>query len=93
MIESLQEALQDQASQHAPLSKWIETAQDEKLWNDIIDEWYKVTCQVFYTVIYLEMNVKEAMGWVRGIRMGTLQRHQHHNHQQCQIHNKWQGVS
>jgi hypothetical protein len=49
MIESLQEALQDQVSQHAPLSKWIETAQDEKLWNDIIDKWYEVTCQVSFT--------------------------------------------
>ncbi len=35
MIKSLQEALQDQVSQHVPLSEWIETAQDEKLWNYI----------------------------------------------------------
>jgi hypothetical protein len=49
MIESLQKALQDQVSQHMPLSEWIETAQDEKLWNDIIDEWHKVTCQVSFT--------------------------------------------
>jgi hypothetical protein len=41
--KSLQEALQDQVSQHAPLSEWIEATQDEKLWNDIIDEWYEVT--------------------------------------------------
>jgi hypothetical protein len=39
MIELLQEALKDQVSQHAPLSEWIETAQDEKLWNDSIDKW------------------------------------------------------
>jgi hypothetical protein len=39
----------DQVSQHAPLSEWIETAQDEKLWNDIIDEWHEVTCQVSFT--------------------------------------------
>jgi hypothetical protein len=32
-----------------PLSEWIETAQDEKLWNDIIDEWYEVACQVSFT--------------------------------------------
>jgi hypothetical protein len=38
IIELLQEALQDQVSQHAPLSEWIETAQDVKLWNHIIDE-------------------------------------------------------
>jgi hypothetical protein len=49
MIKLLQEALQDQVSQHAPLSEWIETAQDEKLWNNIIDEWHKVTCQVSFT--------------------------------------------
>jgi hypothetical protein len=49
MIESLQEAIQDQVSQHAPLSEWIETAQDERLWNHIIDEWYEVTCQVSFT--------------------------------------------
>jgi hypothetical protein len=49
MIESLQEALKDQVSQYAPLSEWIETAQDEKLWNNIIDEWHEVTCQVSFT--------------------------------------------
>jgi hypothetical protein len=49
MIKLLQEALQDQVSQHAPLSEWIETAQDEKLWNDIIDKWHKVACQVSFT--------------------------------------------
>jgi hypothetical protein len=49
MIESLQEALRDQVSQHAPLSEWIETAQDEKLWNDIIDKWHEVACQVSFT--------------------------------------------
>jgi hypothetical protein len=48
-IELLEEALQDQVSQHAPLSEWIEIAQDEKLWNDIIDEWHKVACQVSFT--------------------------------------------
>jgi hypothetical protein len=49
MIKSLQEALQYQVSQHVPLSEWIETAQDEKLWNDIIEEWYEVACQVSFT--------------------------------------------
>jgi hypothetical protein len=33
MIHSLQQALQDQVSDQAPLSKWIETAQDIELWN------------------------------------------------------------
>ena len=42
MIELLQEALQDQVSQHLPLSEWIETAQDEKLWNNIIDKWHDI---------------------------------------------------
>jgi hypothetical protein len=36
-------------SQHAPLSEWIETAQDVKLWNHIIDEWHEVACQVSFT--------------------------------------------
>jgi hypothetical protein len=53
MIESLQEALQDQVSQHAPLSEWIETAQDEKLWNDIIDKWHEVACQISFTAVSL----------------------------------------
>ena len=53
IIESLQEALQDQVSQHAPLSEWIETAQDEKLWNDIIDKWHEVACQISFTAVSL----------------------------------------
>jgi hypothetical protein len=49
MLKSLQEALQDQVSKHTPISKWIEAAQGKKLWNDIIDEWYEVACQVSFT--------------------------------------------
>jgi hypothetical protein len=51
MIDSLQQVLQDQVSDQAPLSKWIDTARDVKLWNDIIDQWHEITCQLSFTVI------------------------------------------
>jgi hypothetical protein len=51
MIDSLQQVLQDQVSDQAPLSKWIDTARDVKLWNDIIDQWHEIACQLSFTVI------------------------------------------
>jgi len=50
MIDSLQQALQDQISDQAPLSEWIDTARDTKLWNDIIDQWHEIACQLSFTV-------------------------------------------
>jgi hypothetical protein len=43
--------LQDQVSDQAPLSEWIDTARDVKLWNDIIDQWHEIACQLSFTVI------------------------------------------
>jgi hypothetical protein len=51
MIDSLQQVLQDQVSDQAPLSEWIDTARDVKLWNDIIDQWHEIACQLSFTVI------------------------------------------
>jgi hypothetical protein len=51
MIDSLQQVLQDQVSDQAPLSEWIDTARDVKLWNDIIDQWHEITCQLSFTII------------------------------------------
>jgi hypothetical protein len=49
MIDLLQQALQDQVSNQAPLSEWIDTARDMKLWNDIIDQWHDFVCQLSFT--------------------------------------------
>jgi hypothetical protein len=51
MIDSLQQVLQDQVSDQAPLSEWIDTARDVKLWNDIIDQWHEIACQMSFTII------------------------------------------
>jgi hypothetical protein len=45
MIDSLQQVLGDQVSEHAPLSEWIETAKDEILWKDIVDQWHEIACE------------------------------------------------
>jgi hypothetical protein len=50
MIDLLQQALQDQVSNQAPLSEWIDTARDVKLWNDIIDQWHEIACQLSFTI-------------------------------------------
>jgi hypothetical protein len=31
--------------------KWIDTARDVKLWNDIIDQWHEIACQLSFTII------------------------------------------
>ena len=45
MIDSLQQVLEDQVSEHAPLSEWIETAKNERLWKDIVDQWHEIACE------------------------------------------------
>jgi hypothetical protein len=34
-----------------PHEKWIDTARDVKLWNDIIDQWHEIACQLSFTII------------------------------------------
>jgi hypothetical protein len=41
MIETLQEALDDQVSKDAPLEEWIDSAKDQRLWENIIETWYE----------------------------------------------------
>ena len=50
IADSLQQVLQDQVSDQAPLSEWIDTAWDVKLWNDIIDQWHEIACQLSFTI-------------------------------------------
>jgi hypothetical protein len=45
-----QQALQDQVSDQGPLSEWIDTARDVKLWNDIIDKCHEIACQLSFTI-------------------------------------------
>jgi len=42
MTESLQEVLDTQVSDNAPLIEWIDTARNPGSWSEIIDQWHKV---------------------------------------------------
>jgi len=46
MIEMLQEVLDMQVPDNAPLKEWIDTARDPGLWSEIIDQWHEVQCEL-----------------------------------------------
>ena len=45
MIETLQEALDDQVDEHGCLHGWIDTARNKNLWDDVIDTWHEAACE------------------------------------------------